>query len=54
MGNMTEDIKVNKDKFDTLFRKMLTPLPLPKGEVTTPRSKPKKKTLPEGGVKIAS
>ena len=39
---MAEDAKVNKDKFDTLFRKMLNIPPLRKDQVRTPRSKPKK------------
>lgn len=51
---MTEDVKLNKDKFDTLFRKMLTPLPLPKGEVRTPRSKAEKEDPARRRGKMAS
>jgi hypothetical protein len=39
---MPEEITVNKNKFDALLRKMLATPPLPKSEVKTPRSKPKK------------
>jgi hypothetical protein len=40
---MTQDIVVNKPKFDRLLRKMLETPPLPKAEVRTPRSKKKRK-----------
>jgi len=40
---MAQDIKVDKSKFDSLLGKMLKTPPLPKGEVKTPRSKPKKR-----------
>lgn len=43
---MTEDVKVNKDKFDALFRKMLMTPPLPKDQVRAPRLKPKKGMKP--------
>ena len=39
---MSENVKLNKDKFDILFRKMMNTPPLPKDQVRTPRSKPKK------------
>jgi hypothetical protein len=38
---MAQDVKVNKNKFDSLLKKMLATPPLPKDEVKTPRSKPK-------------
>ena len=41
---MAQDIKVDKSKFDSLLGKMLAIPPLPKDEVKTPRSKPRKKT----------
>jgi len=43
---MTDEIVVEKSKFDTLLRKMLDTPPLPKADIRTPRSKskPKKKT----------
>ena len=49
---MPDDVKVDKNKFDTLLKKMLATPPLPKDGVKTPRSK--KKSPPEGGDKIAS
>jgi len=51
---MAQDLKVDKSKFDSLLGKMVNTAPLPKDEVKTPRSKPKKKSPPEGGDKIAS
>jgi len=46
LSTMTDEIVVEKSKFDTLLRKMLDTPPLPKADIRTPRSKskPKKKT----------
>jgi hypothetical protein len=51
---MAQDITVDKSKFDSLLRKMLETSPLPKSQVRVAKPKPKKKTPPEGGAKIAS
>lgn len=39
---MADEIKVDKDKFDRLLRKMLETPPLPKSEVRVANPKPKK------------
>lgn len=39
---MAQDVKVDKSKFDALLERMLKTPPLPKDEVRTPRSKPKR------------
>ena len=39
---MVEDVKVNKDKFDSLLGVMLSTPPLPKSEVKVGKRKPKK------------
>jgi hypothetical protein len=40
---MTEEIRVNKAKFDNLLKRMLVTPPLPKSQVNVKRPKPKKK-----------
>jgi hypothetical protein len=40
---MAQDVKVNKSKFDALFKKMLVTPPLPKDEVKVEKPKPKKR-----------
>jgi hypothetical protein len=40
---MTQDVVVNKPKFDRLLRKMLDTPPLPKADVKVANPKPKKK-----------
>jgi hypothetical protein len=40
---MAQDLKVDKNKFDSLLAKMLATSPLPKDEIKTPRSKKKRK-----------
>jgi hypothetical protein len=40
---MPEDVKVDKDRFNTLLRKMLDTPPLPKTDVKVDNPKPKKK-----------
>lgn len=40
---MTDEIMADKNKFDSLLRKMLDTPPLPKSEVKVEKPKPKKK-----------
>jgi hypothetical protein len=40
---MAQDVNVDKSKFDSLLKKMLETPPLPKDDVKTPRSRPKRK-----------
>jgi hypothetical protein len=42
---MADEIKVDKDKFNKLLRKMLETPPLPKSEVKVANPKPKKKKI---------
>jgi len=42
-GKETPEIAVDKDKFDSLLRKMLETPPLPKSAVKVEKPKPKKK-----------
>jgi hypothetical protein len=39
---MSQDVKIDKSKFDSLLKKMLETPPLPKDDVKTPRSRKKK------------
>lgn len=41
-GLVAQDVKVNKDKFDALLKKMLSTPPLPSSEVKVAKPKPKK------------
>jgi hypothetical protein len=41
--SMSDDIVVNKSKFDSLLQKMLSSPPLPKSEVRVAKPKPKKR-----------
>jgi hypothetical protein len=43
---MTQDVAVNKSKFDRLLRKTLETPPLPKADIKVANPKPKKKKKP--------